>query len=124
MYPDVNIAAGSIVSSKYMSFKAFIGKSTNWVAGISNPKTADKRGILNVLREIGIFCWRIIPFNIWHWGTVADMKGYHTPFAKDGEYKFEYPKMGAMLAISCVFLLTYAPPFKIILGKVLGTDVQ
>jgi hypothetical protein len=33
------------------------------------------KGILKVLREIGIFWGKIIPFCIWHCGTVGDMNG-------------------------------------------------
>jgi predicted deacylase len=37
--------------------------------------TADINGILNVLRETGILKGKICPFDIWHCGTVGDIKG-------------------------------------------------
>ncbi len=99
LYPDVNIAHGSIVNYKIVSLNARTGKRTNWLLGIFNPITADIKGILNILRETGIFFGNIRPFCIWHCGTVGDMNGYHTPFAKLGEYKLVYPSNGAIFGI-------------------------
>jgi hypothetical protein len=91
LYPDVNIAAGSIVIYIKTSLSAFKGISTNWDYGINSPKIADMRGILNVLLVIGILAGKITPFAIWHCGTVGDINGYPTPLAKFGEYNVLYP---------------------------------
>lgn len=56
--------------------------------------TAESRGILNVLNEIGILLFNINPLAIWHCGTVGDKNGYLTPLAKFGAYKFENPIKG------------------------------
>jgi len=40
---------------------------------------------------IGIFFCNILPFFIWHCGTVAERNGYLTPLQKLGEYKDENP---------------------------------
>jgi len=53
--------------------------------------TADNNGILNVLDATGILLVKIIPFAIWHWGTVGEINGYLTPLAKLGEYNVENP---------------------------------
>ena len=39
------------------------------------------------------------PFIIWHWGTVGDINGYRTPFAKLGEYKVLYPYNEVMFGV-------------------------
>ena len=62
-----------------------MGSNTNWFYGINKPMTADKRGILKVLRAIGNFWAVILPSSIWHCGTVGEIKGYRTPLAKCGE---------------------------------------
>jgi hypothetical protein len=36
---------------------------------------------------MGILEFNILPFTIWHCGTVGDINGYRTPFAKLGEFK-------------------------------------
>ena len=87
LYPDVNIAYGSIVSSIERLLKAFKGIKMNWLYGIPNPITADIKGILKVLLAIGILEFNIFPFTIWHCGTVGDINGSRTPFAKFGEFK-------------------------------------
>lgn len=63
------------------------------------PITADINGILNILLDTGIFFGKIRPFSIWHCGTVGDINGYQTPFAKLGENKFVYPNNGAIFGI-------------------------
>lgn len=70
---------------------AFKGNNTNCFYGINNPITADNNGILNVLLAIGNFCNTIFPFIIWACGTVGDINGYLTPFAKFGDIRVEYP---------------------------------
>lgn len=64
---------------------------------------ADINGILNVLLEIGILAGKIIPFAIWHCGTVGDIKGYLTPFENFGEFRTENPfkvvKLGSAYAV-------------------------
>lgn len=76
--------------------------STNWLSGINKPKTAEINGILKTRVAIGIFWSRINPFCIWHWGTVGEMKGYRTPFAKLGENKDENPNNGDILGMAAV----------------------
>ena len=75
LYPDVNIANGSIVNYKSKSFSALKGNNMNCFYGINKPITDDIKGILNVLLKIGIFWGKIKPFAIWHWGTVGDING-------------------------------------------------
>lgn len=95
----MNIALGSIVISINMSLRALSGSNTNWDYGISKPSTADIKGILNVLLEIGILLGRMTPFIIWHWGTVGEIKGYRTPLEKLGEYKWLNPEIEAKFGI-------------------------
>jgi|LakMenEpi03Aug12_release.lakeMendotaPanAssembly.Ray.scaffolds.fasta_scaffold1842021_1 hypothetical protein len=87
LYPEVNIAYGSIVNSIERLVSAFRGIKMNWFYGIPNPITADIKGTLKVLLVMGILEFNILPFTIWHCGTVGDMNGYRTPFAKLGEFK-------------------------------------
>lgn len=89
LYPEVNIAFGSIVSSMSMLFKALNGSKTNWCYGIKRPRIDDISGILNVRWDTGTFWGIMTPFAIWHWGTVGEMNGSRTPFAKLGENKLE-----------------------------------
>lgn len=52
---------------------------------------AEISGILKVLRGIGNFDSVMSPLAIWHCGTVGEMNGYRTPFAKWGEYNVVHP---------------------------------
>lgn len=65
--------------------------------------TAENNGILNVLLAIGNFDCVILPFIIWHWGTVGEIKGYLTPLAKCGEYKVVNPINPVMFGIKPAF---------------------
>lgn len=91
LYPEVNIANGSIVNYSTKSFNARNGNKTNCYWGISKPSTADINGILKVRCATGIFWDSITPFIIWHWGTVGDMNGSKTPFANFWEKRFVNP---------------------------------
>ncbi len=71
----MNIAYGSIVSSNNISFNALRGNKTNWDYGMSKPMIEDIKGILNVLRDTGTLKGKMCPLDIWHCGTVGEMKG-------------------------------------------------
>lgn len=78
---------------KIKFFSAAAGISWNWSGGTNIPKIADNRGILNLFLLIGIGCWRIFPFAIWHCGMVAEINGSFVPIEKDDDIGLIYPEL-------------------------------
>jgi hypothetical protein len=74
-YPDVKNAKGLRVNCNRIFLTDYVGISWNWSGGINIPHTADIKGTLNVLFITGTGVSSSMPFFIWVWGIVADIKG-------------------------------------------------